>query len=195
LPHEVPAFIIMDLVFGQPLKELLQVSIYFKEKLIVLVSNEAQEKKVKQASCIPCYLVSEETTDLSSLKNKKTAVLGGSVKANEFAAKIGADFLLQPSGSKQFFDLGLAQKLADNNTTVILLFEELMSANSFERHNYWKNYSELVRYCKLKNTKFIVASGCKDPLHLRPPKVRESLAVLLGLPYGKAREYLKQEIK
>lgn len=184
----------MDLVFGQPLKELLQVSIYFKEKLVVLVSNEAQEKKVKQAACIPCYLVSDEK-ELSSLKNKKVAVLGGSVKANEFAAKIGADFLLQPSGTKQFFDLGLAQKLADNGTTVILLFEELMAANSFERHNYWKNYSELVRYCKLKNTKFIVASGCKDPLHLRPPKVRESLAVLLGLPKEKAREYLRQEIK
>jgi hypothetical protein len=42
--------------------------------------------------------------------------------------------------------------------------------------------------------KFIVASGTKDPLQLRPKKVREALAVLLGLPQGLAKEYLEEEL-
>ena len=51
----------MDIVYYQPLKELLQVSSYFKEQnLIVLVSNEAQEKKVKQAGLTPCFAISEK---------------------------------------------------------------------------------------------------------------------------------------
>ena len=31
--------IFMDIVYAQPLKELLQVSTYFKEQLVVLVAN------------------------------------------------------------------------------------------------------------------------------------------------------------
>ncbi|MFA6268257.1 MAG: RNase P subunit p30 family protein [archaeon] len=187
----------MDIVYTQPLKELLQVSTYFNEQLVVLVTNEKDEKVAKTNSLLPCYLISESTpeNELQKLSSKTRAVLGGSVKANELAVRIKADYLLQPSGDKQFFDLGLAQKLAANGTIVVLMFEELLKANSFERHQYWKNYLELVRYCKQKNTKFIVASGTKDPLLLRPPKVREALAVLLGLPAEKAREYLNETIK
>ena len=187
----------MDVVYVQPLKELLQVSTYFKEPLVVLVTNEKDEKVEKTNELIPCYLVLESTpeSDLQKLSSKKRAVLGGSVKSNELAVRLKADYLLQPSNTKQFFDLGLAQKLADNGTVVVLMFEELLKANSFERHQMWKNYVELVRYCKLKKTKFIVASGTKNPLLLRPPKVREALAVLLGLPEDKAREYLSEEIK
>jgi len=170
----------MDIVYVQPLKELLQVGTYFKENLIVLVNNEIAEKKVKQAGQIPCYLVNE-STDLNKIKNKKKAVLGGSVKSNEFAVKIKADFLLQPSGEKQFFDLGLAKKLADNKTIVVLMFEELLDKNSFERHLFWKNYIEVVNYCKKKKTSFFVASGCKDPLNLKHPKIRSALAQTLGL--------------
>ena len=109
--------------------------------------------------------------------------------------KIKADYLLQPSNEKQFFDLGLAQKLSDNKTTVVLMFEELLKANSFERHQYWKNYVELVRYCKLKNTNFLVASGTKDPLLLRPPKVREALMSLLGFPADRAKECIEKVLK
>jgi len=187
----------MDLVYAQPLKELLQVSTYFKEQLVVLVSSETQEKVAKDAKLIPCFVVSTKTpqSDLQKLSKKKKAVIGSDLKENEFAVKIKADFLLQPSNTKQFFDLGLAKKLFDNGTIVVLMFEELMKNNSFERHQVWKNYLELVRYCKLKGTKFIVASGCKEPLHLRPRKVREALAVLLGLPQGKAKEYLEEELK
>jgi len=170
----------MDIVYPQPLKELLQVSTYFKEQLIVLVLNDIQEKKVKQAEQIPCYLV-DEKTDINKLKNKKIAVKGGSVKSNEFAVKIKADFLLQPVSEKQYFDLGLAKKLSENETTVVLMFEELLDKNSFERHLFWKNYLEVVRYCNKKNTKFIVASGCKDPLNLKHPKIRRALASTLGL--------------
>ena len=185
----------MDIVYTQPLKELLQVSTYFNEKLVVLVSSENQEILAKKSGLIPCYLVTEETKDTQKLSSKKKAVVGGSIKANEFAVRIKADFLLQPAGAKQFFDLGLAQKLTDAGTVVVLMFEELLSANSFERHQVWKNYIELVRYCKLKSTKFIVASGCKDPLHLRPAKVRESLAILLGLPADLAKKYVEEELK
>jgi|GEM_PF-1191512 len=187
----------MDVVYAQPLKELLAVSTYFKEQLIVLVTTEKDEKVAKTNSLIPCYLVSEKTpqSDLQKLSQKKKAVIGGSVSANEFAVRIKADYLLQPSNTKQFFDLGLAKKLSDNKTIVVLMFEELMKANSFERHQYWKNFVEVVRYCKLKKTKFIVASGTKDPLLLRPPKVRESLAVILGLPQELAREYIEEEVK
>ncbi len=180
----------MDIVYGQPLKELLQLSSYFKEQPLVLVSNELQEKKVKQKELNPCYLV-DEKTDLNKIKNKKKAVLGGSVKNNEFAALIKADYLLQPSNEKQFFDLGLAKKLADSNTCVVLMFEELLEKNSFERHKYWKNYLEVVRYCKKKGTKFIVASGSKDALNLKHPKVRQSLMELLGLEKEKAKKYLE----
>jgi len=187
----------MDVVYTQPLKELLQVSTYFKETLIVLVANEKDEKVAKTNDLIPCYLVTENTTqsDLQKLSQKKRAVVGGSISANEFAVKIKAEYLLQPSNTKQFFDLGLAKKLSDNGTTVVLMFEELLKANSFERHQYWKNYIELVRYCKLKKTKFIVASGTKDPLLLRPRKTREALAVLLGLPQELARAYIGEEVK
>jgi RNase P/RNase MRP subunit p30 len=180
----------MDIVYAQPLKELLQVSTYFNEQLIVLVANELTEKKVKQAGLTPCYLV-DKKTDLNKLKNKKLAVMGGSVASNEFAAKIKADFLLSPSNEKQFFDLGLAKKLADNNTIVVLMFEDLLSKNSFERHLVWKNYIEVVRYCKKKKTKFIVASGCKDPLNLKHPKIRISLAGTLGLDKKIAKENLE----
>lgn len=185
----------MDVVYAQPLKELLQVSTYFKEDLVVLVSSEAQEKKVREAKLIPCFIVSESTPqkDLQLLSKKKKAVLGGDIKSNEFAVRIKADYLLSPCATKQFFDLGLAKKLADNKTTVVLCFEDLLGANSFERHQYWKNYLEVVRYCKLKGTKFIVASGAKDPLHLRPAKVREALMVLLGMPNGVASEYLNEK--
>ena len=179
----------MDLVYGQPLKELLQISSYFKEQLIILVKTDASEKAAKQAQQIPCYLV-DENTDLNKMKNKQKAVLGGSVKANEFAVKINADYLLQPSNEKQFFDLGLAKKLADNNTTVVLMFEELLDKNSFERHQFWKNYLEVVYYCKKKGTKFFVASGNKEPLNLKHPKVRQSLAQLLGLDEVNAKKYL-----
>jgi len=185
----------MDIVFAQPLKELLQVSTYFKEKLVVLVNNETQELMAKKASLIPCYLVSEDSKDINKLSSKKKAVVGGSIKANEFAVRIKADFLLQPANTKQFFDLGLAQKLADNGTRVVLMFEELLASNSFERHQVWKNFIEVARYCKLKKTKFIVASGCKDPLHLRPTKVREALAVTLGLSSDLAKKYLEEEMK
>lgn len=187
----------MDIVYAQSLKELLQVSTYFNESLIVLVTSEVGEKKAKEAKLFPSYLVTESTSEaeLQKFSKKNKAVLGGSIKSNELAVRIKADFLLQPSNTKQFFDLGLAKKLADNKTTVVLCFEDLLKANSFERHLIWKNYLEIVRYCKLKGTKFIVASGCKEPLHLRPKKVREGLAILLGLPNGKAKEYLEMELK
>jgi RNase P/RNase MRP subunit p30 len=161
------------------------------------VNNEKDEKVAKTNDLFACYLITDATpeNEISKLNSKKRAVVGGSVKANELAVRIKADYLLQPSNTKQFFDLGLAQKLSDNGTTVVLMFEELLKANSFERHQYWKNYVELVRYCKQKKVKFIVASGTKDPLLLRPPKVRESLAVLLGLPADKAKEYLEEKIK
>lgn len=178
----------MDIVYTQPLKELLQVGTYFKEKLIVLVINELQERKVKQAGQIPCYLV-DEKTDINKLKNKKIAVIGGSVKKNELAVRLKANFLLQPSGEKQFFDLGLAKKLSENKTVVVLMFEEILDKNSFERHLIWKNYIEIVRYCKKKNTQFVVASGCKDPLNLKHPKIRISLASVLGLPKDLAKKY------
>jgi len=184
----------MDIVYGQPLKELLQISSYFKEQLIVLVNTELQEVTVKKKYLKTCFLVNEKT-DLNKIKNKKKAVVGGSVVANEFAVKICANYLLQPVNEKQFFDLGLAKKLADNNTTVVLMFDELRGKNSFERHLYWKNYLEVVSYCKRKDTKFIVASGGTDPLALRPRKVRLALAEILGLPKDKAKEYLEEEIK
>ncbi len=184
----------MDIVYTQPLKELLQITTYFKEQVIVLVENEKDEKVAKQNGFFPCYIVSENTKDLQKLLSKKKAVLGGSIKSNEFATKIKADFLLQPANTKQFFDLGLAQKLVDNNTTVVLMFEELMKKNSFERHQYWKNFLEVVKYCKLKKVKFIVASGTKDPLHIRPRKVRVALAEILGLNKELAEKYLGEEI-
>ncbi len=185
----------MDIVYTQPLKELLQITTYFKEQVIVLVENEKDEKVAKTNNFTPCYIVSESTKDIQKLQSKKKAVIGGSIKANEFAAKIKADYLLSPSNTKQFFDLGLAQKLADNGTTVVLMFEELMKKNSFERHQYWKNYSEIVRYCKLKKVKFIIASGTKDPLHIRPRKVRVALAEILGLSNELAEVYFSEEIK
>jgi len=187
----------MDIVYTQPLKELLQVSTYFKEQLVVLVANEKDEKVAKTNDLIPCYLITDATPEgeISKLQSKKKAVVGGSVKANELAVRIKAEYLLQPSNTKQFFDLGLAQKLSANNTTVVLMFEELLKANSFERHQIWKNYLEVVRYCKQKKVKFIVASGTKDPLLLRPPKSREALAVILGLPQEKAKEYLEEVVK
>lgn len=178
----------MDIVYTQPLKELLQVGTYFKEKIIVLVVNEIQERKVKQAGQIPCYLV-DEKTDINKLKNKKIAVVGGSVKKNELAVRLKANFLLQPSNEKQFFDLGLAKKLSENKTVVVLMFEEILNKNSFERHLIWKNYIELVRYCKKKNTSFVVASGCKDPLNLKHPKIRVCLASILGLSKEIAKKY------
>ena len=184
----------MDLVYGQSLKELLQVSSYFKEQLIVLVNTQLQEAQVKKKSLKTCFLVNEKT-DLNKIKNKKKAVVGGSVKTNEFATKIKADFLLQPVNEKQSFDLGLAKKLFENNTTVVLMFDELRCKNSFERHLFWKNYLEVVNYCKRKGTKFIVASGGNDPLALRPRKVRCALAQLLGLDEEKAKEYLSEEVK
>ncbi|MCX6803656.1 MAG: hypothetical protein NTY48_03740 [Candidatus Diapherotrites archaeon] len=100
----------MDVVYAQPLKELLQVSTYFKEDLVVLVSSEAQEKKVREAKLIPCFIVSESTPqkDLQLLSKKKKAVLGGDIKSNEFAVRIKADYLLSPCATKQLFDLGLA---------------------------------------------------------------------------------------
>ncbi|MEI7961969.1 MAG: RNase P subunit p30 family protein [archaeon] len=187
----------MDIVYAQPLKELLAVSTYFKETVVVLVTTEANEKVAKEAKMVPCFLVSPSTTEaeLSKLSKKKKAVLGTDLKANEFAVRIKADFLLNPSDSKQNFDLGLAKKLALNGTMVVLCFEDLLKANSFERHQYWKNYLEVVRYCKLKGTKFVVASGCKDPLHLRAPAVREALMILLGLPKNIAKDYLSGELK
>ena len=51
----------VDIVYAQPLKELLQVSTYFNEPLIILVNNETQELAAKKASLTPCYVVSEET--------------------------------------------------------------------------------------------------------------------------------------
>lgn len=187
----------MDIVYTQPLKELLQVSTYFKEQLVVLVENEKDEKVAKSNDFFPCYLITDKTpeNELSKLSSKRRAVLGGSVKSNELAVRLKADYLLQPSSEKQFFDLGLAQKLSDNGTVVVLMFEELLKANSFERHQLWKNYLEVARYCKQKNVKFIVASGTKNPLLLRPPKVREALAVILGLSQGKAKEYLEVQLK
>lgn len=187
----------MDIVYAQPLKELLAVSTYFKEQIVILVNNEAGEKKARESKLIPCYLIDSKTpeADFQKLSKKKRAVLGGDIKSNELAVRIKADFLLSPSGTKQFFDLGLAKKLSDNKTTVVLMFSDLLKSNSFERHQIWKNYLEIVRYCKLKGTKFLVASGCTDPLHLRPPKSREALGVLLGLPQEKAREFLEAEIK
>jgi RNase P/RNase MRP subunit p30 len=179
----------MDLVYSQPLKELLQVSSYFKEQLIVLVKTNESEIKVKQKGQIPCYLV-DEKTDLNKVKNKRKAVFGSSVKMNEFAVKINADFLIMPSNEKQFFDLGLAKKLADNNTCVVLMFEELLNKNSFERQLFWKNYLEVVRYCKKKKTRFLVASGNKDPMNLKHPLVRKSLAVMLGLNEDVAKKCL-----
>ena len=104
----------MDIVYNQPLKELLAVSSYFKEKdILILVGNDTSEKKAKQAGLIPCYLVSDKASDsdIQKLRGKKKAVLGGSVKSNEFAVRIKSNFLLQPSGTEQAFDLGLAKKL------------------------------------------------------------------------------------
>ena len=184
----------MDLVYGQSLKELLQISSYFKEQLIVLIKTETQELQVKKKSLKTCFLV-DEKTDLNKLKNKRKAVVGGSVAKNEFAVKIKANYLLQPVNEKQFFDLGLAKKLAENNIVVVLMFDELHCKNSFERHLYWKNYLEVVNYCKRKGTKFIVASGGTDPLALRPRKVRAALAQILGLSEEKAKEYLSEEVK
>lgn len=77
--------------------------------------------------------------------------------------------------------MGLAKKLFDNNTTVVLMLEELLEKNSFERHLYWKNYLEVVRYCNKKQTNFLVASGCKDPFNLKHSKIRECFAQMLGL--------------
>ncbi|MDD4251095.1 MAG: hypothetical protein PHX27_02795 [Candidatus ainarchaeum sp.] len=170
----------VDIVYKQPVKELLQIGTYFKEKVIVLVENEIDEQVAKKKEFIPCYLV-DEKTDLNKIKKKKKAVFGGSVKKNEFAVRIKADFLIQPSNDKQFFDLGLAKKLFDNNTTVVLMLEELLEKNSFERHLYWKNYLEVVRYCNKKQTNFLVASGCKDPFNLKHSKIRECFAQMLGL--------------
>jgi len=184
--------VFMDIVYAQPLKELLQMSSYFKEQIIVLVQNEVHEKKVKQAGLIPCYLIDEKNSNQIKSSKKKTAVLGGSVKANEFAVKIKADYLLQPSNTKQFFDLGLAKKLNENKTTVVLMFEEMADKNSFERHLFWKNYIEVVNYCSKKGTAFFVASGCKDPLHLRSKKVREALAIILGIKKEFASKYLEE---
>jgi len=169
----------IDIVYKQPIKELLQVSSYFKEKTIVLVDDEKEELLAKKKGFFPCYLVNEKT-DLNKISKKRKAVYGCSVKNNEFAVKIKADFLLQPSNEKQFFDLGLAKKLFDNNTIVVLMFEELLNKNSFERHLYWKNYIEVVRYCNKKNTKFFVASGCKDCFNLKHPKIRGCIAEILG---------------
>lgn len=185
----------MDIVYTQPLKELLQITSYFKEKVVVLVENEKDEKVAKQNGFFPCYLISDSNKDIQKISSKMKAVIGGSIKSNEFAVRIKADFLLQPSNTKQFFDLGLAQKLADNGTIVVLMFEELMSKNSFERHQYWKNFVELVRYCKMKKTKFIVASGAKDPLHIRPTKVREALMKTLGLEKELAEKYVKDDLE
>ncbi|MCX6801269.1 MAG: hypothetical protein NTZ73_03715 [Candidatus Diapherotrites archaeon] len=178
----------MDIVYFQPLKELLQIGSYFKEKLIVLVENEAQEQKVKKAEMIPCYLVSESTQNIQKLSSKKKAVLGGSVKANEFAVKAKVDFLLQPSGTKQFFDLGLAKKLAEAEIVTVLMFAELLDKNSFERFQMWKNYSEIAFYCKKKKAKFVVASGAKEPLYLRPEKMREAIAIILGADRNRMKE-------
>ena len=178
----------MDIVYSQSLKELLQISSYFKEQLIILVSNEIQEKKVKQAGQVPCYVI-DDKSDLNNFKKKKTAVIGGSIKDNEFAVKVKANFLLQPSNTKQFFDLGLAKKLFDNNTTVVLMFEELLDKNSFDRHLFWKNFLEVVRYCKKKGTRFVVASGNKDPLNLKAPRVRECIAQELGLTREVAKKF------
>ena len=140
---------------------------------------------------IPCYLVSDKASDsdIQKLRGKKKAVLGGSVKSNEFAVRIKSNFLLQPSGTEQAFDLGLAKKLSVNGTYVVLMLEDLISKNSFERHKYWKNYIEVVDYCKKKNTKFFVASGCKEPLNMRPKKVRTAMAETLGLSAEKANEF------
>jgi RNase P/RNase MRP subunit p30 len=171
----------VDLVYGQPLIDLLQLSTYFKEKTIVLVTNELQEKKVKQASLIPCYLIDESTKDIQKLSKKLKAVIGGSIEKNEFAVKIKANFLLSPSGTKQFFDLGLAKKLSDNNSTVVLMLEDLMAKNSFERHQIWKNYLDIANFCNNKKTKFIVVSGNKETLNLRPKESRIALAKLLLL--------------
>ncbi|MGI6589948.1 MAG: hypothetical protein ACOX1V_04800 [Candidatus Iainarchaeum sp.] len=174
----------VDLVYTQPLKELLQIAVYFKEPVIVLVTNEKDEKVAKLNNLIPCYLFTEKSTDseINKFRGKVKAVFGGSVKANELAVKIKADFLISPSNTKQFFDLALAKKLAENNTTVVFMFEEFMKLNSFERHLYWKNYLEVVNYCKLKKTKFVVASGSKDALHIRPKISRIALAKMLGYP-------------
>jgi RNase P/RNase MRP subunit p30 len=188
----------MDLVYGQPLKELLQVSTYFKENTFIIVSNELQEKKAKQSELNPVYLISQKDNfQNSALKGKTIAVLGGSLEANEFAVKIKANFLLQPSDKKQFFDLGLAKKLSDNNTKVVLMFSELLKANSFERHLIWKNYLEIVKYCKKKKTPFFVASGSTDALGIRPLKSREALAILLGLSKEEAANglLLNSEVK
>jgi RNase P/RNase MRP subunit p30 len=184
----------MDIVYYQPLKELLAVSSYFKEKnILILVSNEIQEKKAKQVGLIPCYLISEKTPDseLQKLKDKRKAVIGGSVKSNEFAVRIKSNFLLQPSNTGQYFDLGLAKKLSDNNIVVVFMFEELLSKNSFERHKYWKNYLDVVNYCKRKNTKFFVASGCKEPLNMRSKKVRIAIAETLGFSLEKASSFIE----
>jgi len=187
----------MDVVYAQPLKELLAVSTYFKEQTVVLVSSESQEKAAKDAKLIPCFVISTKTSqsDLQKLSKKKKAVIGSSLAENEFAVKVNADFLLQPSDTKQSFDLGLAKKCADANVTVVLMFEDFLNANSFERHLLWKNYLEIVKYCNLKGTKFVVASGCKEALHLRAPKVRESLMVLLGVLIVDAKKFLEDEVK
>jgi len=184
----------MDIVYNQPLKELLAVSSYFKEKdILILVTNEVLEKKAKQAGFIPCYLISEKASDsdIQKIKSKKKAVLGGTIKSNEFAVRIKADFLLQPSNTEQSFDLGLAKKLTNNNTCVVLMLEDLLSKNSFEKHKYWKNYLEVVNYCKRKSTRFFVASGCKEPLNMRPKKVRTAMAETLGLSSKQSDEFVE----
>ncbi len=180
----------MDVVYLQPLKELLQLSTYFKEELVVLVQNESQESIVKKSGLIPCFVVSESTKDLNKIKSLK-AVIGGSIKTNEFCARIKADFLLQPSNTKQFFDVGLAKKLSDNNTTVVFMLSDFIDKNSFEKHQFWKNYLEVAKHCRKKKTKLLVASGSKDPLLLRAPKVREAMAILLGLSKKEVAEGMK----
>ena len=182
----------VDIVYKQPLKELLQISSYFKEQTLILVNNDSEEKLAKQKTLNPIFLV-DQKTDLNKIKNKKTAVIGGSVALNEFATKIKANYLLQPSNEKQFFDLGLAKKLSDNDTTVVFMFEDFLSKNSFDRHLYWKNYLEVVNYCKKKKTKFIVASGSTEFTTLKHRKVRQSLMQLLGLSETLAKNYLGGE--
>jgi RNase P/RNase MRP subunit p30 len=91
--------------------------------------------------------------------------------------------------------LGVAQKLANNGTIVVLMFEELMSKNSFERHLYWKNFIEIARYCRMKKVPFIVASGTKDPLHIRPRQARLALAQVLGFDRDRAEKYLSIKVE
>ncbi len=174
----------MDIIYLQPFKELLQLTSYFKEDAIVLVKTLQQEQAVKKIGFIPCHLINEKSKQPQKIKTLK-AVMGGSVSKNDFAVKIKSDFLLQPANEKQFFDLGLAKNLSDNNTTVVFMLGDFLKKNSFERHLYWKNYLEVVKHCNKKKTKFLVASGCEDPLLLRPQKVRKSFQKLLNVKYEK----------